>query len=68
MKWFRTIGKEVFGLFVDDGSFAIAIIVWLGVAWFFSIHILANIHWSGVVLFVGLVLILLESAMRRARQ
>lgn len=67
MKWLKTIGEEVLGLFVDDGNFAIAIIVWLGVAWFLSIHILANIHWNGVVLFAGLVLILLESAIRRAR-
>ncbi len=68
MKWLKTIGEEVFTLFVDDGSFAIAIIVWLGVAWSLSILILANLPWSGAVLFVGLVSILIESAMRGARQ
>ncbi|GLK73744.1 hypothetical protein KHC23_22690 [Ancylobacter dichloromethanicus] len=68
MRWLRTILEEVFGLFVDDGSFAIAIIVWLGITWFLSVHILADIRWSGVVLFGGLVAILIESVTRRARQ
>ncbi|MGH7226772.1 MAG: hypothetical protein ACRELF_26455 [Gemmataceae bacterium] len=68
MKWLKTIGEEVFGLFVDDGNFAIAIVVWLGITWFLSVHTLANIQWSGVILFLGLVLILVESAVRRTRQ
>lgn len=29
MKWIGAIVREVFGLFVDDGSFAVAILVWL---------------------------------------
>lgn len=68
MRWLRTIFNELFGLFVDDGSFAIAIVVWLGIVGFLSVHILADLRWSGVVLFGGLVLILVESATRRARQ
>lgn len=67
MKGLKTIAEEIFGLFVDDGNFAVAIVVWLGAVWFLSSHILADLHWSGVVLFVGLVAILIESAMRRAR-
>ncbi len=68
MRWLKTIAMELFGLFVDDGSFAISIIVWLAVVWFLSIHILAGLHWSGFVLFIGLVSILLRSAMRRAQR
>lgn len=68
MRWLKTIVDELFGLFVDDGSFAIAIIAWVGISWFLSVHILANAHWSGLVLFGGLILILIESTMRRARQ
>lgn len=68
MRWLGTIVREIFGLFVDDGSFAIAILVWLGIAWFLSLHILANTQWSGIVLFGGLVAILVESATRRARR
>lgn len=29
MRWFKTIILELYGLFVDDGSFAITIVVWL---------------------------------------
>lgn len=67
MQWIKTICAELFGLFVDDGSFAIAIIVWLGASWLLSLRLLHG-GWSGVVLFVGLGAILLWSAMRRARQ
>jgi hypothetical protein len=68
MKWLKTVGGEISGLFVDDGNFAIAIVMWLGIVWFLSAQILADRRWNGVVLFAGLVSILVESAMRRARQ
>jgi hypothetical protein len=68
MQWIIGIAKELLGLFVDDGYFAIAIVVWLGVVWFLSLHILEGNGWSGAVLFAGLGLILLRSAIVRARQ
>ena len=68
MRWIKAIARELFGLFVDDGSFAIAIIVWLGVTWLLSRNFLSGAGWGGVVLFAGLAVILLWSAMRRARQ
>ena len=68
MRWLKTIVGELFGLFVDDGSFAIAIIAWLAIAWFLSWRVLEHIRWSGAILFGGLVLILIESATRRARR
>lgn len=40
MRWIKAIAGELFGLFVDDGSFAIAIIVWLGMTWVLSLHVL----------------------------
>jgi hypothetical protein len=64
MKWLKTICREILGLFVDDGSFAVAILVWLGVAWFISRHMGSGSAWSAVTLSVGLVLILIESAVR----
>lgn len=67
MRWLRTISNELFGLFVDDGSFAITILVWLGITWVLALHMLADVRWSGIVLFGGLVAILIESATRRAR-
>lgn len=68
MRWIKSAGRELLGLFVDDTSFAIAIIVWLGAVWLLSLNVLRDVGWAGVILFAGLAAILLWSAMRRARQ
>jgi hypothetical protein len=68
MKWLRTIFWEILGLFVDDGSFAVAILGWLGIAWFISRHLGPRSVWSAVTLSAGLVLILIESAVRFAKR
>jgi hypothetical protein len=68
MQWLKTISSELFRLFVDDGSFAAAIIIWLGISWLLSAHFFQHAEWSGAVLFAGLGLILLESTTRRARK
>ena len=68
MRWIKTIAAEVIGLFVDDGSFAGAIILWLGVMWLLSLNLLNGVGWSGLALFSGLGVILLWSAMRRVRR
>ena len=70
MNRIRMVLRETFGLFVDDGSFAVAILVWLGLAWwvlplfprFSFVH-----PWRAIVLFTGLALILVESTTRFAR-
>ena len=31
MMWIRNILSEIFSLFVDDGAFALAILIWLGI-------------------------------------
>lgn len=33
MAWLKSIFREIFELFVEDGSFAIAILVWLAILW-----------------------------------
>jgi len=66
MSWIRTVFNEVFGLFVDDGSFAVVILVWLLVTWLVLPRLGVPAAWSGVALFVGLAGILLESTTRRA--
>ena len=68
MKWLKTSLREIFGLFVDDGSFALAIIIWLGLAWLILPRLTSNPVWNGAILFAGLALVLLESVRRRARQ
>ena len=66
MKWLRSIAREVWGLFVDDGSFAAAIVVWLALAVVVLPRVAAR--WAGPVWFVGLAAILIESVLRFTRK
>lgn len=68
MQWFRTIFRELFGLFIEDGSFAIAIIVWLGIVWLLLPRLAVSSRWNGLILPAGLACILVESAWRYARK
>jgi hypothetical protein len=67
MRWPKTILREVYGLFVDDGRFALAILVWLGLAWGLLPR-LALGRWGAIVWFAGLLAIFVESVLRRARR
>jgi hypothetical protein len=68
MKWISIIFREIFGLFVDDGSFAVAILVWLAVVHWMAPHLRLAPAATAVIFFVGLALILAESALRYARR
>ena len=68
MKWLKNIFREVFGLFVDDGSFALAILIWLAVVGWATPRLNISSGITGVVLFAGLALILTESATRYSRR
>jgi hypothetical protein len=68
MPWLKSIAREILGLFVDDGSFAIAILVWLAIVVFILAHVATRVHWLGLVLFSGLALILIESVLRFANR
>ena len=68
MKSLQTILRELYGLFVDDGSFAIAILLWLGVTVLLLPRLPLPAIWRGPLLFVGLLAILLESALRCSRR
>jgi hypothetical protein len=57
--------KELLSLFVDDGYLALAIVVWVALIWLVSGQ-LQHFHGSGLILFVGLAGLLVESAHRRA--
>ena len=67
MRWLKSILREILGLFVEDGSFAIAQLVWLAIMAFLA-HFFAHTHWLGIGLFAGLALILIESVLRRANR
>jgi hypothetical protein len=60
MKVFIAVLKELFGLFVDDSSFALAILFWLAVSLTFHMH---TGIWVG-----GLIIMLVENIHRSARR
>jgi hypothetical protein len=66
MNWLRTTGSELIGLFVDDGRFALAIVVWLVACGLVLSRIDLPSALPPLILFIGLVLILAWSALRRA--
>jgi hypothetical protein len=66
MRWLRSIIGEIYGLFVDDGSFALTILVWLAVCWLLPPLIGLPLTARAPVLAIGCLVILLESAARRA--
>ena len=66
MSWIRYVAREIAGLFVDDGSLALAVLGWAGLLWVFR-HRLAGFALGGVLLFSGLAVILVESLIRFAR-
>ena len=68
MRWIKSIAREVLGLFVDDGSFAAAIVIWVALCVVVLPRVAGCARWAGPVIFVGLTLILIESAMRFARR
>jgi hypothetical protein len=68
MGWIRTVLGEVYGLFVDDGWFAVTILGWLVVAGVALPRLGVPAGVGGVVLFLGLAGILVESVVRRARR
>ena len=68
MKIIKTIGAEIFGLFIDDGSLAIAIVIWLAGAGIIIPHLIISPLFKGVILFIGLTVIPVENAIRCARR
>lgn len=66
MSWLRTIGSEFLGIFVDDGAFALAIVAWLVACGVLFAHVALPTALPPVILFAGLVVILIDSAVRRA--
>lgn len=64
MKILRSIVAELLGLFVDDGSVALAVLGWVVVAWLSS-RIVPS-PWPPLILFAGLAAILVGSAVRQA--
>ncbi|HSU62145.1 MAG TPA: hypothetical protein VLI55_22745 [Bryobacteraceae bacterium] len=67
MKWIRQAWVELIGLFVDDGSFAVSVVLWVLAAIFLFPKFLPP-HWKGPALFAGVIAILFENVNRTARR
>lgn len=78
MRWLRlrvivlNVAREVYGLFVDDGSFAVALLVWVACCVIGLPLLLVSMpeagQWGGPMLFAGLAAVLTASALRTARR
>jgi hypothetical protein len=67
VNWMITARRELVGLFIDDGSFALAILAWL-LGGVFCIHVFAVPPVvEGIILASGFVLLLGENVERTAR-
>jgi hypothetical protein len=59
--------KELWGLFVDDGSLALALIIWVAICGFGLSRTPVPAAWDAPILFVGCLAILVVNVMRNAR-
>ncbi len=68
MSIIKDIFRELFGLFVDDGSLAIAILVWVAFAAFIHSQVWLSFEFQEVIWVLGVFAILLENVLRKARR
>lgn len=68
MNAIKTAIREVYGLFVEDGSYALALVVWIVAAALLLPRLSLAAAWRAPVLFAGMILILLENVVRSARK
>jgi hypothetical protein len=68
MSWFKTLWRELVGLFVDDAAFAAGILAVLVVVWLGASVLHLPSAWMGGALFAGLAVLLLQSTWTQSRQ
>ena len=68
MRWVSAAGRELIALFVDDGSLALAVLAWVGIAVLAFPVLPISSEWLAIALFAGLALILIENLLRAARR
>jgi len=66
MHTLTTILRELVSLFIDDGTLAATILVWIAFCGLL-LWLLPMSSWQGPILFIGLAVILIENARRGAR-
>lgn len=67
MAFLLSVLKELYGLFVDDGSLAIAVLGWVAICALIAAAGLAAAL-LGPLLFAGLAALMIENVLRRARK
>jgi hypothetical protein len=65
MTWLSVVLKELLGLFVDDGLFALSILIWLALGWMLPRFGLPNVL-TCILFAVGLAALLAASTLRCA--
>lgn len=68
MNALRSIAREIFGLFVDDGALAVAIVLWVVLLRLILSRLGSSPQAGAIVFAAGLGLILAESTLRYARR
>ena len=68
MRWVAAAARELIGLFIDDGSLALAVLVWVVIAVLAFPALPIDGGWLAIALFAGLALILVENLLRSARR
>jgi hypothetical protein len=66
MRTLLAAGRELLGLFIDDGSLVVAVLAWLLLCGLVVPHLLVG-PWPAIALFLGIAAILAENAIRNAR-
>lgn len=68
MNVITTALKEIYGLFVEDGSYAVGILIWLLLSALVLPHVPALGQWRGPLVFAGMLALLAENVLRTARK
>jgi hypothetical protein len=68
MRWVAAAGRELIGLFIDDGSLALVALAWLALCAVVLPRLGLTPTTQALLLFAGLALGLVENARRAARQ
>jgi hypothetical protein len=67
VKAWSAVWRELIGLFVDDGSLALALLGWVA-GFAFAAHLLTGASWGGPLLLAGCIAVLAENVARSARR
>ena len=67
MNWLKSILRQIIALFVDDGRFALSILVWVLLLRVLFPHLPLPLQWHAPLLLVGLLAILVENLWRSVR-